>query len=414
MFIAKYMSKTEQGYYYTFASIVAIQIFFELGLSNIITQFTAHEVAFLKWTNSNNTLDGDPQALSRISHLLKFCIRWYSIISLALIFVLIFFGFYYFNKYSKNEIIEWQNPWLMLCISTSLNLLISPILAFLEGLGLVRDIAKIRLLQQSVQIFVLISLFFCGFGLMASPITSLIVFLIAPITILLSDKYKILLNIWNFKGIYKIDYFKEIFPFQWKIALSWISGYFIFQLFNPIIFATSGPIAAGQMGMTLGALNGILTISLSWINTRVPFFSKFIARKEYDQLDIFFISTIKSSSIACAFMLICFSILLFFIKNIKNPYSERFLSFKLILILSFCTFLVQIIYALATYLRCHKKEPYLIHSIITAIVTALSTICFAKYYGVNGVIYSYGIITLVLSFPWALKIFYNKKSQWQI
>ena len=413
IFIAKYLSKTEQGYYYTFASIIAIQIFFELGLSNIITQFTAHEMAFLKWTNSGNSLNGDPKALSRLSFLLKFCIRWYSVISLLLIIVLIIFGFYYFNKYSHFGVVSWQKPWIILCISTSLNLIISPILAFLEGLGLVRDIAKIRLIQQSAQLSMLFILFICGFGLMSSPITSIIVFLIVPISILLSNKVNILLNIWNFKGQFKVDYMSEIFPFQWKIALSWISGYFIFQLFNPIIFATSGPIIAGQMGMSLGALNGILAIALSWINTRVPFFSKFIARKDYSQLDKYFKSTIKSSSIACAFMLLFFVLLLLIIKYFNNIYSERFLSIRLILVLSLSTFFVQIIYALATYLRCHKQEPYLKHSIITAVITASSTICFAKFYGVEGVVFSYGIITLLLSFPWALRIFFKKKREWQ-
>ena len=34
-------------------------------------------------------------------------------------------------------------------------------------------------------------------------------------------------------------------------------GYFIFQLFNPVLFATEGAVVAGQMGMTLAALNGI-------------------------------------------------------------------------------------------------------------------------------------------------------------
>ena len=412
-FIAKYLSKSEQGYFYTFASIVAIQIFFELGLSNIITQFTAHEMAFLKWTESSNSLYGDSKALSRLSYLLKFCVRWYTVISIMLIIVLIIFGQYYFNKYSHNEIISWQKPWIILCISTSLNLIISPILAFLEGLGLVRDIAKIRLIQQSVQILILVILFILGFGLMASPITSIIVFLIVPFSFLISNKANILLNIWNFKGAFRVNYIKEIFPFQWKIALSWISGYFIFQLFNPIIFATSGPIIAGKMGMTMGALNGILAIALSWINTRVPFFSKFIARREFDQLDNYFKSTIKSSSIACGFMLLCFLFLLKMINIYKNSYTDRFLDNKLIIVLCISTFFVQIIYALATYLRCYKKEPYLYHSIITALITAFCTIFFAKYYGVSGVVISYGIITAVISFPWALKIFFNKKSIWQ-
>jgi O-antigen/teichoic acid export membrane protein len=43
--IALYLTKEEQGFYYTFGSILAIQVFFELGLNGIITQYAAHESA---------------------------------------------------------------------------------------------------------------------------------------------------------------------------------------------------------------------------------------------------------------------------------------------------------------------------------------------------------------------------------
>lgn len=54
LFIAQFLTKTEQGFYYTFGSIIAIQIFFELGLTNIITQYVAHEASHLKWTDSTH------------------------------------------------------------------------------------------------------------------------------------------------------------------------------------------------------------------------------------------------------------------------------------------------------------------------------------------------------------------------
>ncbi|MFK2504393.1 hypothetical protein ACIXPB_19920, partial [Bacteroides fragilis] len=89
-----------------------------------------------------------------------------------------------------------------------------------------------------------------------------------------------------------MDYKTEIFPYQWKIALSWISGYFIFQLFNPVLFATEGAVIAGQMGMTLAALNGIQSLSLSWMTTKIPLYSGLIAQKQYRQLDIIFNRTL--------------------------------------------------------------------------------------------------------------------------
>ena len=74
LFVAKYLSPEEQGYYYTFSSIIAIQVFFELGLTNIITQFVAHEMSHLLF--NGNELIGDERFKSRLSSLLRFCAKW--------------------------------------------------------------------------------------------------------------------------------------------------------------------------------------------------------------------------------------------------------------------------------------------------------------------------------------------------
>ena len=63
--VANFLTKEEQGYYYTFNSILSIQIFVELGLGGIITQYIAHEFAFLR-LNVNNQIEGDDFHFSRI------------------------------------------------------------------------------------------------------------------------------------------------------------------------------------------------------------------------------------------------------------------------------------------------------------------------------------------------------------
>ena len=188
IFVAKFLSKVEQGYYYTFGSILAIQIFFELGLSNIITQFVAYESANLKFTDKIS-FSGPVESSSRLSSLLRFTIRWFSVIAFLLLIGLLITGYFFFHKFGKNDtIIEWQIPWLILSITTSLSLMVSPILAFFEGLGKVKEVAKIRLTQQVIQLSFVLSLFFMGFKLYSSPVAAIIAFTIVPIWILFSDK----------------------------------------------------------------------------------------------------------------------------------------------------------------------------------------------------------------------------------
>jgi len=47
--IARFLTPSEQGYYYTFNSLVALQIVFELGFSFVILQLAAHERAQLSF-----------------------------------------------------------------------------------------------------------------------------------------------------------------------------------------------------------------------------------------------------------------------------------------------------------------------------------------------------------------------------
>jgi len=45
--IAHLLSPAEQGFYYTFGSLIALQIIFELGFSFVILQMASHERAHL-------------------------------------------------------------------------------------------------------------------------------------------------------------------------------------------------------------------------------------------------------------------------------------------------------------------------------------------------------------------------------
>ena len=57
---------------------------------------------------------------------------------------------------------------------------------------------------------------------------------------------------------------------QWRIAISWISGFAIFHLFAPAMMYYEGAKVAGQVGITFAALNGIGTFSMSWMTTKAP------------------------------------------------------------------------------------------------------------------------------------------------
>lgn len=413
--VVKYLTGVEQGFYYTFGSIVAIQIFFELGLNGIITQYVAHEASNLKW-ESHHILFGESKYRSRLSSLLHFSVKWYLCFATILLISLIAVGIIFFNRYDTTSgAVSWVAPWILLAIGTGINLILSPVMAFIQGLGKVKEIAQIQLILLIFRLSIVWGGLILGAKLYVLGMGNFMgVFLL--ILIIVGKYRKLLINIWRTVIVEKVHYRREIFPYQWKIALSWISGYFIFQLFNPVLFATEGAVVAGQMGMTLAALNGILSLSLAWITTKVPLFSGLIAQKGYTQLDYIFNKTLKQSALinfgALAFMTVTIFLIRFFnIEVGRKQLGNRFLNYIPMFFMMVPVFLNQFVAAWATYLRCHKKEPFLINSIVGGILCLLSTVLLGKYFGVIGVTSGYCLITLSM-FPWAYYIFKTKKIEW--
>ena len=80
-FITTFLTGVEQGFYYTFGSILALQIFLELGLTGIMTQYVAHEASHLQ-LDENYQYVGEEKYKSRLASLVHFCARWYFVLSI--------------------------------------------------------------------------------------------------------------------------------------------------------------------------------------------------------------------------------------------------------------------------------------------------------------------------------------------
>jgi O-antigen/teichoic acid export membrane protein len=91
--------------------------------------------------------------------------------------------------------------------------------------------------------------------------------------------------------------------------------------------------------------------------------------------------------------------------------SDRFLGFLPLFFMMIPILLNQLVASWATYLRCHKKEPYLINSIIGGILCTLSTLILGNYYGVKGITFGYMLIN-ILMLPWSYHIFIKKRNEW--
>lgn len=416
-FIATFLSQVEQGFYYAFGSILALQVFLELGLTGIITQYFSHEVVHLR-LGSNLHYQGDATHKSRLASLIRLFVKWYLIVSVVCLIALMVAGFVYFEKFGDTQgpTVSWRGPWVLICIGTAVKLFQSPFSAGLQGLGYVKEISKIGFIQQIIIPVVTWIGLACELKLYVMGIGYLLSVLIWFAYIYHCKLSKLLYNLYNEPVNERVSYWKEIFPFQWKIGLSWISGYFIFQLFVPVLFASEGAVVAGQMGLTLQALNAIQSLSLCWMNTKIPVLSGLIAKKQYKDLDSLFFSTLTKMTTVCTFLLVAFFTFIWILKLTQlsvngNIFGNRFLDYLPLVLMCVPIYLNQYVSAWATYLRCHKAEPYLVLSVVTGILCLASTYYLGMHYGLYGMTIGYLAIKLT-TFSWAYNIFKNKRSEW--
>lgn len=149
----------------------------------------------------------------------------------------------------------------------------------LLGMNKVEEMSLISLYQQLILPISMWLGLYGGLKLYVVGISLVLSAVVWYLYVYFSKMKQVLIDIYKNPIIERIKYVDEIFPFQWRIAISWISGYLIYQLFTPVIFATGGAIIAGQIGMTLQVLNGIQALSMSWINTKIPLLSNCVALK---------------------------------------------------------------------------------------------------------------------------------------
>ncbi|MCJ8233319.1 hypothetical protein [Aeromonas veronii] len=391
-----YLSPEEQGYYFTFASIIATQVFFELGFNYVIVQMIGHESAGLKYS-SQGVLSGDKLNLVRVYSLITMLKKWYLYISMSFFIIVSLSGYYFFSIKGTLPVSEWFFSWALLVFFSALNLFISPFLSVLEGIGLVGKVAKVRLIQSVIGYLGLFLLMFLGFGLNAIPILSFSTAFVSIYWIFIYHRNLFFHGISNSENAISWKY--DIFPFQWRIAVSWLSGYFIFQLFNPVIFSYQGEIEAGKIGLTLTLFTSMLSLSMSWVTAKTPTMAKFVALNQRAELNSLFKNVVLKSGMANLFVMAIFFMAVQLLAFFNYPLTARIANVDAIVVLMLVSIANHAIFCAAAYMRAHKEEPMMLNSVVTGILNAIGIIFFAKWSSF-AVLACYATIVILLCLPW--------------
>lgn len=399
-----------QGYYYTFTSLLALQVFVELGLSTVIIQFASHEWSKLR-LDSNGRITGDKDALSRLVSLANSTFKWFITGGVIIAFILGLAGYIFFLWSKANHGVSWVLPWFSLCFVTGISVCLIPVWSLLEGCNQVSTVYTYRFFQGIAVNLVIWIAIFSGAKLWSATIMVMATILCG----VLFFKYRyqnFVKNLLFTKPLdARIDWRKEIFPMQWRIAVSWISGYFIFAFFTPVIFHYYGAVVAGQFGMTWSIVGMIFMISSSWFLPKAPKFGILIAKKKYGELDALFVRIMRVFVIITALVAAMVWLAVYALNKLNHPFSARLLP-----VLPTTVFLIaQVIMILSVpfsvYLRAHKKEPLLFISVLSGVLTALAAFIFGKYYSVTAIGLGYLTVNIFLV-PFIVLIWHRCRIEW--
>ncbi len=409
LLISIYLDPEVQGLYYTFLSLIALQTFIELGFCIVITQFASHEWATLN-LDSAGFISGDERARTRLISLGHLVFKWYA--GASAIFVLfVGAGGYFFLAQSPDPDVSWVRPWFTLVTVAGLQVLVLPFLSLLEGCNQVHTIYRFRFMQGAIITIAMWLAMSLGCGLWMA--------VIALGTGLVSSLYLLLVQYRNFfkpffscKPREKIHWREEIWPMQWRLALGGSMCYFMVSIYTPILFHYHGATVAGQMGMTWQLTTALGSLAMAWVATKVPRFGVLVAQKKYAELDRFFFRTSGVSMGVISFGAVILWLLVYGLNYFEHPLAQRMLAPLPFGLFIAGTVLGQIAQCQSAYLRAHKREPFLLYSVIYGFCNGVLVWWLGSKFGAIGASVGYLLVMSLVSVPLGSYIWIKCRKKW--
>lgn len=405
------MQPVLQGFFYTFRSLLNIELFFELGLSLVILQTTSRFFTIGSEQAHKDLLScvsDKPNFLAFV----KKTVYWYAIAVLIFIALLIPGGFAFFSLHENAAHVHWQWPWVFVVMGAGTNLALLPFLAVIEGSGRILSTYRFRTVQFiSGNLLAWFALYYLGGLWMA--VFNVWTNAVIAIAWLLIQYRPLFISAWTAKiNSALFSWKKEIWPMQWRIAFSWMSGFFISQIFTPLLFYYQGPVVAGKMGISLAIMSMLSIVCLTWVSTRSAIMGKIIAQSDWLGIDALF-SKIFWQSVS-VFVLLGSLIALVVFENRDTWLGQRLLNSEEIILLLLATLASHIVGALALYLRAYKKDPFMPLSIIGAVLLGSAGWLTAAKWGSSGVCWSIFIINVAYGLPTGIWLWSMCKRKWQV
>lgn len=405
-FIVLCLTPKQQGVWFTFYNLAALTIFAELGFANLISQRVSY--IFSKLELKDGYIAGSHSYTDQLFSLIRFSIRFYSVIISLSIALLGAVGYFYFHTEPTIFI-----AFFVFSVFGGGKLLVSLLQSIYQGFNKVAEVQKSILISSIISQLLIWLLLLSGFNVWALAIGAGV-----SVALLLFLLYRAAAAFWwqalRYRTVNKYSWLSKILPLQGKYAISAISSYLIFYLHVPAVYKFENGVTAGKFGMTLSVVGSIFSIAAGWNQSRVPTFNLLAAKRQKREL----LKLLRKSVIFSCTLYILGSIsllILVYIINVYHFYNDRILDLPFVALILSYQFATLIITPIGgAYLRAHGDDPWYIVAIVCAILTTISIFTILPRYGLWGLLISTNVINWFVLLPLGAKVYFDSKKKYDL
>jgi hypothetical protein len=398
--LAVYLTPYAQGYFFTFIALAAARTVAELGLGQAII------VKMAQWCPpTTSPADAVPP---RVAGLIRFAVKWFAGAGFVVGALLCLGGTVLLGAGDGLPTAEWLPPWIALSWLVGIDVALSGLLFPLEGAGHVRAVYFCRMVRSIVNSVVLWLLILLGLQLWSISI-ALACSLVWTAYFLFARGKLVVAALRPGAAIAKINWLSEVFPAQWRLALSSLAEYVSFNTVIPLMYVMHGAVIAGQLGVTWQLAYAVHSTAGMIVATRFPEFSRLAGARSVRKLDGLFLSTSLISMALCSLGALGFGVGVLLLERSGLQIATRLLPFDQVVVLLIGMLFWHSNLTVVSYLRAHGGDPYLPASLIGAALLFAANLTLGQWFGPLGLLSGYAITGACFMVPFSLYLLQRKR-----
>jgi hypothetical protein len=286
------------------------------------------------------------------------------------------------SNHNPSDVVQWTLPWLAYSVATFLAHLTIPRISLREGSGKVEQMWRLRLAQEWIAGLSCLAVLYAGGKLWSLAVFAAMRAVVGGAWLMFGDPIRVTRDTPPFSE----DRWKsDVWPFQWKMGLSGISGYLVFRAFSPILFLTKGAVAAGAFGLAIAMMNLLVAISTAWPMSQAARYGAMNAAGRFQDLRRDFPALLWSSTAVAMLGASTLSILLWEARRIGLTFATRLPEHITTLIILATAIPHHVVACYAMFLRSEGREPFLVFGLVGSVITVIAVAVTASFYDLRAV-----------------------------